>query len=153
MIFFIVASFLWICIYLIKQISKLIVTYAFLESMSHEFLDKVLDMVENPASVEHDDQCTDALVNLLLAYNLHFPFQEANDIMSILAKKGTVKVFTEKLLEIFNKGGKKIRLNKLVNICFNCSSKCSSKHFWQLWIKLVKNRKNLLKKWIKKLYQ
>ena len=75
--------------------------------MSHEFLDKVLDMVENPASVEHDDQCTDALVNLLLAYNLHFPFQEANDIMSILAKKGTVKVFTEKLLEIFNKGGKK----------------------------------------------
>lgn len=107
MIFFIVASFLWICIYLVKQISKIIVTYAFLESMSHEFLDKVLDMVENPASVEHDDQCTDALVNLLLAYNLHFPFQEANDIMSILAKKGTVKVFTEKLLEIFNKGGKK----------------------------------------------
>nr|XP_022300087.1 NCK-interacting protein with SH3 domain-like isoform X1 [Crassostrea virginica] len=80
------------------------------ESMSHEFLDKVLDMVENPASVEHDDQCTDALVNLLLAYNLHFPFQEANDIMSILAKKGTVKVFTEKLLEIFNKGEDPIRM-------------------------------------------
>lgn len=73
-------------------------------------------MIENPASMDHDDQCTDPLVNLLLAYNLHFPFQESNDIMSVLAKKGTVKVFTEKLLEIFNKGGKRSKIDAIRNL-------------------------------------
>lgn len=80
------------------------------ETVDEEFLDKVLDMIESPASMDHDDQCTDPLVNLLLAYNLHFPFQESNDIMSVLAKKGTVKVFTEKLLEIFNKGEDPVKM-------------------------------------------
>ena len=42
-------------------------------------------------------------------------------------------------------------LCKLVNICFYCSSKCSSKHFWQLWIKLVKNRKKSTEKMNKKI--
>ncbi|XP_061178898.1 NCK-interacting protein with SH3 domain-like [Saccostrea echinata] len=80
------------------------------ETMNENFLDEVLEMIENPASLDHDDLCTDPLVNLLLAYNLHFPYQEENDIMSLLAKKGTVKVFTEKLLEIFNRGEDPVKM-------------------------------------------
>ncbi|XP_062598756.1 NCK-interacting protein with SH3 domain-like isoform X2 [Saccostrea cucullata] len=80
------------------------------DTMNENFLDEVLEMIENPASLDHDDLCTDSLVTLLLAYNLHFPYQEENDIMSLLAKKGTVKVFTEKLLEIFNRGEDPVKM-------------------------------------------
>lgn len=64
-------------------------------------------MIENLVLMDYDDQCIDFLVNFLLVYNFYFFFQESNDIMFVLVKKGIVKVFIEKLLEIFNKGGKR----------------------------------------------
>lgn len=64
-------------------------------------------MIESLVLMDYDDQCIDFLVNFLLVYNFYFFFQESNDIMFVLVKKGIVKVFIEKLLEIFNKGGKR----------------------------------------------
>lgn len=67
-------------------------------------------MVESLVFMDYDDQCIDFLVNFLLVYNFYFFFQESNDIMFVLVKKGIVKVFIEKLLEIFNKGGKRSKI-------------------------------------------
>ena len=73
--------------------------------MDEGFLDFVLDQIECPQSPDHEDQCSDLLVHLLLAYNLHFDNLDENVIIRRLGSKGTAKVFTEKLLLIFNRGG------------------------------------------------
>jgi len=49
---------------------------------------------------------TDALVNLVLAFNLHLNDPADNGVMTVIERHGTVKTFTEKILLLFNRDGK-----------------------------------------------
>ncbi|KAK3104104.1 hypothetical protein FSP39_024455 [Pinctada imbricata] len=80
------------------------------EQMDQSFWDFVIDQIESPCSTDHEDQCTDLLVHLILAYNVHILDVKENIIMTTLGHKGTAKVFTEKLLLIFNRGDDPVRM-------------------------------------------
>ncbi|KAK3580163.1 hypothetical protein CHS0354_030278 [Potamilus streckersoni] len=74
------------------------------DHLNEDFVGFLFDVMENPPSPEFEDQVTDILVNLILAFNLHFQEVKDNTVMQVLASKGTMKVFTEKLLLLINRG-------------------------------------------------
>ena len=80
--------------------------YLFSDHIDHKSVSFIFELIEKPPSPEFEDTAVDQLVNVLLALNLHYTEYETNPIMSVLAEKGTVKTFTEKLLILFNRGGK-----------------------------------------------
>ena len=78
----------------------------FPDHLDAEFLHFVFKSMDNPASVEHEEQVTELLVNFMLAFNLHFHVRADNLVMKVIEERKTVKVFTEKLLLLFNRDGK-----------------------------------------------
>ena len=79
---------------------------SFPDHLDEKFIKFILDTIESPPSSDYDDQVTDLLVNLVLAFNLHFHKLDDNFIMKAIADRKTVKVLTEKVLLLFNRGGK-----------------------------------------------
>ena len=77
----------------------------FSEHLNSEFVQFLFNNIENPASGEHEDQLSDLLVNLVLAFNLHFHVPSKNLVLQVMEEKKTVKVFTEKILLLFNRDG------------------------------------------------
>lgn len=67
--------------------------------MDAKFMNFVFDTIE---SGEHDEQLTNLLVQFVLAFNLHF-LRKDNLVMHVLAERRTAKVFTEKILLLFNR--------------------------------------------------
>ena len=51
-------------------------------------------------------QVLELVVNLVLAFNLHFELPTENTVMQVLAERGTAKFFTERLMFLVNMGGK-----------------------------------------------
>ncbi|XP_050409446.1 NCK-interacting protein with SH3 domain [Patella vulgata] len=74
------------------------------EHLNGDFISFILSLIENPPTDEHEDQATDLLVSLILAYNLHMETAGKNLVMDVFAEKGTVKIFTEKVMLLFNRG-------------------------------------------------
>lgn len=70
-----------------------------------EFL---LDNIESPPANDEADAVPDVFVKLLLAFNLHFELPSDNLVMSAIASRGTAKIFTEKLMLLFNREGRLI---------------------------------------------
>lgn len=78
----------------------------FSDYLNVDFLHFVFNALENPPTVEHEEQMPDLLVNFILAFNLHFKMPSENLVMRVIEEKKTVKVFSEKILLLFNRDGK-----------------------------------------------
>ena len=72
------------------------------------FLQFVFESIENPPTYEHEDQVTDLLINFVLAFNLHCKQPKDNLVLHVIEERKTVKVFTEKVLLLFNRDGEQI---------------------------------------------
>ncbi|XP_005992617.1 NCK-interacting protein with SH3 domain [Latimeria chalumnae] len=78
--------------------------YHHYEHLNSQFVQFLLDVVEDGLPSDVTDQLPDLFVNVLLAFNLHMQVPANNVIMSTLAKRSNVKIFTEKLLLLLNRG-------------------------------------------------
>uniref|UniRef100_UPI00358EDB40 NCK-interacting protein with SH3 domain isoform X2 n=1 Tax=Myxine glutinosa TaxID=7769 RepID=UPI00358EDB40 len=84
--------------------------YHHYEHLDEGFVNFLLDVTEEGLPCDPSDQLPDLVVNLLLAFNLHFQVPSNNIVMETLAKKLTVKAFSEKLLLLLNRGEDPVRM-------------------------------------------
>ncbi|XP_055238373.1 NCK-interacting protein with SH3 domain isoform X6 [Gorilla gorilla gorilla] len=80
------------------------VPYAHYEHLGTPFAQFLLNIVEDGLPLDTTEQLPDLCVNLLLALNLHLPAADQNVIMAALSKHANVKIFSEKLLLLLNRG-------------------------------------------------
>ena len=66
------------------------------------------------------EQVGDVFLNVIFAFNLHFELPKENLVMQALAEVGNVKVFTEKLMLLFNRGGMSVVSSHSVDECQWC---------------------------------
>ncbi|RLV99563.1 hypothetical protein DV515_00009724 [Chloebia gouldiae] len=76
--------------------------YHHYEHLNSQFVQFLLDVIEDGLPSDTTDQLPDLFVNVLLAFNLHIP--EHSVIMTTISKHSNVKTFTEKLLLLLNRG-------------------------------------------------
>ncbi|XP_069499433.1 NCK-interacting protein with SH3 domain isoform X2 [Ambystoma mexicanum] len=77
--------------------------YHHYEHLNSQFIQFLLDVIEDGLPSDTTDQLPDLFANVLLAFNLHMPVPENNVIMTTLSKRANVKVFTEKVLLLLNR--------------------------------------------------
>ena len=75
------------------------------EHLNEEFVQHLLDQGEEPSDLSASEEILDSAVTTILAFNLHFLDPIANVVMQVLAKWGTAKAFTEKVMSLMNSGG------------------------------------------------
>jgi hypothetical protein len=75
------------------------------EHLNQDFVSYLLDEGEDPANPDAGEEILDSAVTTILAFNLHFLDAASNLVMQVLAQKGTVKSFTEKIMALMNSGG------------------------------------------------
>ncbi|XP_025908478.1 NCK-interacting protein with SH3 domain, partial [Nothoprocta perdicaria] len=78
--------------------------YHHYEHLNSQFVQFLLDVIEDGLPSDTTDQLPDLFVNVLLAFNLHIPVPEHSVIMTTISKHCNVKTFTEKLLLLLNRG-------------------------------------------------
>ncbi|KAJ6668338.1 hypothetical protein lerEdw1_015715 [Lerista edwardsae] len=78
--------------------------YHHYEHLNSQFVQFLLDVIEDGLPSDATDQLPDLFINVLLAFNLHIPVPEHNVIMVTMSKHPNVKTFTEKLLLLLNRG-------------------------------------------------
>ncbi|KAM4652690.1 NCK-interacting protein with SH3 domain isoform 3-T3 [Discoglossus pictus] len=78
--------------------------YHHYEHLNAQFVQFLFDVIEDGLPSDITEQLPDLFINVLLAFNLHIPVPENNVIMKTLCKRPNVKVFTEKLLLLLNRG-------------------------------------------------
>ncbi|XP_053455067.1 NCK-interacting protein with SH3 domain isoform X2 [Nycticebus coucang] len=88
------------------------VPYAHYEHLGTPFAQFLLSIVEDGLPLDTTEQLPDLCVNLLLALNLHLPAPDQNVIMAALSKYTNVKIFSEKLLLLLNRGDDPVRIFK-----------------------------------------
>ncbi|CAD5115565.1 DgyrCDS4527 [Dimorphilus gyrociliatus] len=71
-----------------------------LNTIDHEFLENLFQEIE----ADEDEEMCNLLLHFLICFNLHFELPQENLIMEIIENKGYAKVFTEKLMVLFNRG-------------------------------------------------
>uniref|UniRef100_A0A8D0L3D9 NCK interacting protein with SH3 domain n=1 Tax=Sphenodon punctatus TaxID=8508 RepID=A0A8D0L3D9_SPHPU len=86
--------------------------YHHYEHLNSQFVQFLLDVIEDGLPSDTTDQLPDLFVNVLLAFNLHIPVPEHNVIMTTISKHSNVKTFTEKVLLLLNRGDDPICLFK-----------------------------------------
>lgn len=74
------------------------------EHLNSAFLRFLLDVIEDGLPSDPTEQLPDLFINLLLAFNLHLSVPESNMVMQALIKRHNVKILTEKLLLLLNRG-------------------------------------------------
>ncbi|KAJ7999451.1 hypothetical protein DPEC_G00194570 [Dallia pectoralis] len=79
------------------------VPYHHYEHLNSDFIQFLLDVVENGLPSDPTEQLPDLFVNLILAFNLHLTVPGDNVIMQTVIKKN-VKVFSEKIVLLLNRG-------------------------------------------------
>lgn len=77
----------------------------FSEELDQDFFLHVLQLMENPPSIQFEDEVVEPLVHFILSYNLHLT-SESNPILGALAAFGSPKVFTEQIMVLINRGSK-----------------------------------------------
>lgn len=80
------------------------------EHLGTPFAQFLLSVVEDGLPSDAAEQLPDLCTNLLLALNLHLPAPEQNVVMAALGKHANVKVFSEKLLLLLNRGDDPVRI-------------------------------------------
>ncbi|XP_014440673.1 LOW QUALITY PROTEIN: NCK-interacting protein with SH3 domain [Tupaia chinensis] len=88
------------------------VPYAHYEHLGTPFAQFMLSVVGDGLPMDTTEQLPDLCVNLLLALNLHLPAPDQNVIMAALSKHANVKIFSEKLLLLLNRGDDPVRIFK-----------------------------------------
>ncbi|XP_008563970.1 PREDICTED: NCK-interacting protein with SH3 domain isoform X2 [Galeopterus variegatus] len=88
------------------------VPYAHYEHLGTPFAQFLLSIVEDGLPLDTTEQLPDLCVNLLLALNLHLPAPDQNVIMAALSKHANIKIFSEKLLLLLNRGDDPVRIFK-----------------------------------------
>ncbi|NXO00229.1 SPN90 protein, partial [Rhinopomastus cyanomelas] len=78
--------------------------YHHYEHLNSQFVQFLLDVIEDGLPSDTTDQLPDLFINVLLAFNLHIPVPEHSVIMTTISKHSNVKTFTEKLLLLLNRG-------------------------------------------------
>ncbi|CAM4576814.1 unnamed protein product [Lepidochelys olivacea] len=78
--------------------------YHHYEHLNSQFVQFLLDVIEDGLPSDTTEQLPDLFVNVLLAFNLHIPVPEHNVIMTTVSKHSNVKTFTEKVLLLLNRG-------------------------------------------------
>uniref|UniRef100_A0A6Q2ZDA3 SH3 domain-containing protein n=1 Tax=Esox lucius TaxID=8010 RepID=A0A6Q2ZDA3_ESOLU len=79
------------------------VPYHHYEHLNSNFIQFLLDVIENGLHSDPTEQLPDLFVNIILAFNLHHTVPSSNVIMQTVIKKN-VKVFSEKILLLLNRG-------------------------------------------------
>lgn len=75
-----------------------------------DFVKYLLHHIETASPSDVSEQVGDVFGNIIFAFNLHFELPKENLVMQALAEVGDVKVFTEKLMLLFNRGADPVRL-------------------------------------------
>ncbi|XP_068108797.1 NCK-interacting protein with SH3 domain [Hyperolius riggenbachi] len=86
--------------------------YHHYEHLNSQFIQFLLDVIEDGLPSDTTEQLPDLFINVLLAFNLHIPVPANNVIMRTLCKRPNVKVFTEKLLLLLNRGDDPVSIFK-----------------------------------------
>ncbi|KAI7790828.1 NCK-interacting protein with SH3 domain-like [Triplophysa rosa] len=74
------------------------------DHLNASLLQFLLDVIEDGLTSDPTEQLPDLFVNLLLAFNLHLSVPESNIVMQALIKRHNVKILTEKILLLLNRG-------------------------------------------------
>lgn len=74
------------------------------EHLNAAFLQFLLDVIEDGLPSDTTEQLPDLFINLLLGFNLHLSVPETNMVMQALIKRRNVKILTEKLSLLLNRG-------------------------------------------------
>ncbi|XP_069045678.1 NCK-interacting protein with SH3 domain isoform X2 [Lepisosteus oculatus] len=74
------------------------------EQLNGGFLQFLLEVIEEGLPCDTAEQLPDLCINLLLAFNLHLAVPASNLIMQTLVKRHNVKILTEKILLLLNRG-------------------------------------------------
>ncbi|KAG7477841.1 hypothetical protein MATL_G00073770 [Megalops atlanticus] len=80
------------------------VPYHHYEQLNGAFVNFLLEVIEEGLPSDSTEQLPDLCLNLLLAFNLHLIAPDTNIIMQTLIKKHNVKILTEKILLLLNRG-------------------------------------------------
>lgn len=75
--------------------------------MRHDFVNFMLNLIENPLEDDQTEFLSDVMINLLLAFNLQFDNFMENTILETMQQVKTSKSFTEKILLLINREGMK----------------------------------------------
>lgn len=78
--------------------------YHHYEHLNSQFVQFLLDVIEDGLPSDTTEQLPDLFINVLLAFNLHIAVPANNVIMKTLCKRPNVKILTEKLLLLLNRG-------------------------------------------------
>ena len=65
----------------------------------------LLDTIESPPEEDDEEQLPDAFLNMVLAFNQHFPDPASNLVMKALKQRPNPRNFSEKLMFLINRGG------------------------------------------------
>ncbi|XP_051977793.1 NCK-interacting protein with SH3 domain-like [Xyrauchen texanus] len=74
------------------------------DHLNSSFLEFLLDVIEDGLPSDLTEQLPDLFINLLLAFNLHLSAPDSNMVMQALIKRHNVKILTEKMLLLLNRG-------------------------------------------------
>ncbi|XP_076858032.1 NCK-interacting protein with SH3 domain isoform X2 [Brachyhypopomus gauderio] len=80
------------------------VPYRHYDHLNTDFVQFLLDVIEDGLPSDATEQLPDLCVNLLLAFNLHLTVPENNMVMQTLIKRHNVKILSEKILLLLNRG-------------------------------------------------
>ncbi|XP_031424274.1 NCK-interacting protein with SH3 domain-like [Clupea harengus] len=80
------------------------VPYHHYEHLNSDFMQFLLDVIEDGLPSDPTEQLPDLFINLVLAFNLHLTVPASNMVMKTLIEKPNVKILTEKILLLLNRG-------------------------------------------------
>lgn len=77
----------------------------FSEHLGMDFINFLLNHIEDPPDTDVEDQVPDLFITLVLSYNLQFKIIHDNVVVKTLAQRSVAKTFTEKILLLLNREG------------------------------------------------
>ncbi|XP_051874022.1 NCK-interacting protein with SH3 domain-like isoform X3 [Pristis pectinata] len=86
--------------------------YHHYEHLNSDFIQFLLDVIEDGLLSDCTEQLPDLFTNVLLSFNLHMLVPSSNIIMKTLVKRENVKVFTEKILLLLNRADDPVNIFK-----------------------------------------
>lgn len=84
--------------------------FSFSEQISCDFIAFTLNAIENPPDTDIDDQIPDLFLNFIISFNLQFDNFHENVVLKALSQQTSAKIFTEKILLLFNREEDPVRI-------------------------------------------
>lgn len=79
------------------------VPYHHYVQFNEDFIEFVLNQIEDPPDADREDEVADGLVGLLLSYNLHFKTTRVNTVMQVMSRRNVFRTLSEKVLLLLNR--------------------------------------------------